>query len=1159
MTNTNIYSLGGTVQASKGIYISREADETLLELCKQGQFSYVLTSRQMGKSSLMINTASELKKADIKSVIIDLTKIGTQVTVEQWYLGLLLEIEEQLMLDTNIVQWWQKNDHLGFTQRLTNFFQYVLLEDIKSPVIIFIDEIDTTLSLDFTDDFFAAIRYLYVARAQYSELERLSFVLIGVGTPGDLISNLKRTSFNIGQLVDLTNFTFEEAKPLAEGLGLSKEEAEKLLEYVLKWTGGQPFLTQKICKLIVASSDKIPEENEESWLDNLVTKSIIENWKRQDEPQHLRTIRDRILKNERRTGRLLSIYQKILQIGEIEVDGSSEQMELRLSGLVIESQGKLKVYNRIYKSVFNLDWVEKQLSKLRPYAQSFKSWVASNCKEESYYLLHGQALQNAKAWAEDKDLSDLDFKFLSASQELEKRKVQVENQVLKQAERKKRRLIIIGLIFLVSSLVVSAVAVIEAFKFSEESRKQAEDALRKARDSEIKAANSESKALFASNDSLGALIASVKAGKILRKIEKSGEKVPSDIKNETLSRLQPALYSAQEINRIEGHKSTIKEISLSPDGLKIASASDDKTLKLWNREGNLIKIFKGHDSRVYSVNFSPDGKKLASAGNDNTVKLWKLDGTLIKTFKDHVSKVLSVKFSPDGKKLASASNDNTVKLWKLDGTLLKTFNGHTATVYDVNFSPDGKTIASGSFDNKVKIWDINGKLIRTLNHKDWVFAVSFSPDGKKLASAGRNKTVKIWNLDSGILLSELPHNGEVLDINFSSDGQKIVSSSDDKTIKIWRIDGTLIKTLKGHENAVRSVIFNKPDNRKVISSGDDGTIRLWNGESNFINTLPHSHWVRKVIFSPNGQMIATASDDSQVKIWNSKGKLLKSLNGVLVRNGLSFSPDNQIIATGDTLNKVKLWNIDTTLRETLTGHNGWVYDVSFSPNGNILASASGDKTVKIWNIKGELIKTLNGHKDAVNRVTFSSDGKILASASDDQTVRIWKLDGVDWTLLTIISGHDARVLDVNFSPDGKTIASASADETVKLWKYDGTLQTTLKGHKESVRSVTFSPDGKRLASASEDYTVKLWSHDGTLLETLENHSNKVRSVSFSPDGKILASASDDKTVILQNVGKQDLKFDDLMQNACKWLDNYLDNNSNNMSNEDKKLCNDYSS
>ena len=250
MVKGNIYSLGGTVQASKGTYISRQADEQLLELCQKGEFTYTLTSRQMGKSSLMISTAYKLKQAGVKSVIIDLTKIGTQVSVEQWYLGLLLEIEEQLMLDTDVEEWWEENNNLGVTQRLSNFFQHMLLEEVKSSVVVFVDEIDTTLSLNFTDDFFAAIRYLYVARAQDTKLSRLSFVLIGVATPGDLIRDPKRTPFNIGQRLDLTDFSFEEAIPLSEGLGLEGEPAKQLLRWVLEWTGGHPYLTKRLCSII---------------------------------------------------------------------------------------------------------------------------------------------------------------------------------------------------------------------------------------------------------------------------------------------------------------------------------------------------------------------------------------------------------------------------------------------------------------------------------------------------------------------------------------------------------------------------------------------------------------------------------------------------------------------------------------------------------------------------------------------------------------------------------------------------------------------------------------------------------------------------------------------------------------------------------------------
>ena len=717
MTNTNIYSLGGTVQASKGTYISRQADEKLLELCKQAEFSYVLTSRQMGKSSLMINTASELKKADIKFVIIDLTKIGTQVTIEQWYLGLLVEIEEQLVLETNIVRWWQANDNLGVTQRLSKFFEHVLLEEVKTPIVIFIDEIDTTLSLDFTDDFFAAIRHFYVARAENYLFERISFVLIGVATPGDLIRDLRRTSYNIGRLVDLTNFTFEEAKPLAEGFGLPKEEAEKLLRYVLKWTSGQPFLTQKLCKLIAASADEIPRGNEEFWLENLVKKRIIENWKKQDEPQHLRTIRDRILKNERRAGKLLGIYQKILNAGEIEVDSSCEQIELRLSGLVVESQGKLRVYNRICKLVFDLNWVEKQLAKLRPYAQNFKSWVDSNCQEESY-LLHGQALQDAKAWAVNKDLSDLDFKFLTACQELEKSQVQVQLEAQKQANK-----------FLAQAEQDAKKQASKLLAKAElNAEKKANNLLAKAElDAEKRVAQAKRQVIAIGIRivstclvlSLGVLVFSLKrADDFYQEAEKQQKKVDEEQKKVKIERGKAWYYEAEaayyesDVLLLKGNfqRSLVKRVEAGKKIYKIENEIPKEFRELLPGIKKLKdKILAELQSKRidslenqytdWDVIFSPEVQLFASASR-NRISLRKLDGKNYTPPDNptHKSKIISLSFSPDGKLLASASNDNFIKLWKLgdsDWKWLKDIElskNNINRVISVSFSSDTKTL-----------------------------------------------------------------------------------------------------------------------------------------------------------------------------------------------------------------------------------------------------------------------------------------------------------------------------------------------------------------------------------------------------------------------------------------------------------------------------------
>jgi tetratricopeptide (TPR) repeat protein len=362
MSKQSIYAVGGTVQASGGIYIPRDADEELLRLCRAGEFCYVLTAHQMGKSSLMVATRERLTTEGIRSVEIDLSRIGTEpleLTAEQWYLGLIDLIVDQLDLEVNYTAWWDERAHLGPTQRLSQFLRQVLLEQVSESVVIFIDEIDSTLDLDFTDDFFAAIRACYNARASDPAFERLSFVLLGVATPDDLISDPQHTPFNIGQRMDLTDFTAQQAIPLADGLGLPPVEAGQVLTWILDWTGGHPYLTQRLCAAAATSPTKTWDA---AAVDKLVEETFLGEQSAQD--SNLQFVLDMLIQRAPDKAAVLKTYRRIHASKAVpDEERSPVKAHLKLSGVVKQKGGNLSIRNRIYERVFNQEWIGQNMPR----------------------------------------------------------------------------------------------------------------------------------------------------------------------------------------------------------------------------------------------------------------------------------------------------------------------------------------------------------------------------------------------------------------------------------------------------------------------------------------------------------------------------------------------------------------------------------------------------------------------------------------------------------------------------------------------------------------------------------------------------------------------------------------------------------------------------
>ncbi|MCX5422484.1 AAA family ATPase [Streptomyces sp. NBC_00078] len=627
-----------------------------------------------------------------------------------------------------------------------------------------------------------------------------------------------------------------------------------------------------------------------------------------------------------------------------------------------------------------------------------------------------------------------------------------------------------------------------------------------------------------------------------------------------------------------GHTGAVYLTSFSPDGKVLATASYDRTVRLWDVSDRshpkpLGKPLTGHTSWVSTAVFSPDGHTLASAGDDGTIRLWDVRDPghpkpLGTPLTGHTGTIYLLAFSPDGRTLASAGEDHTVRLWDMSKSRpasLGALTGHTAAVRSVAFSPDGRLLAAGSDDETIRLWNTadphRTKPIGTVlkGHTDTVHSVAFSPDGHTLASGSADDTIRLWDLTdprrAGQLGAPLTgHTGPVWSVAFSPGGSMLAAGSADSTASLWNVSDPAYPSqvgepLAGSSGEMYAVGFS-PDGRTLATGSGDSKVRLW--------SVPTADMVgRSGAFRPDGKVLATAAADGRIRLWDvqdpERPKALSkpSKPGSAGDGALVFSPDGHTLAVLMANHRVYLWNVTNpaepvrygppvTLRTRFMGPDA----LAFSRDGRTLATAYTDRALQLWNVSDPSHVVpygppLAGHKGYINALGFSPDGHTLASGSADGTIRLWDITDPRHTtpLGRPLRGHSGPVNSLAYSRDGHTLASGSDDDTVRLWNVADPLDATglggpLTGHTEAVVSLTFSRDGHTLASGGNDNTVRLWnvadpSEAAPIGQSMSPNAKTGNFLSFSPTSHMIGVSSGSDTVRLWK-----LDPDDAIRHIC---------------------------
>jgi len=589
-----------------------------------------------------------------------------------------------------------------------------------------------------------------------------------------------------------------------------------------------------------------------------------------------------------------------------------------------------------------------------------------------------------------------------------------------------------------------------------------------------------------------------------------------------------------------GHESKVTTVVHSPNGLFLASGSEDGSIRFWDtRTGEeALSPIRSGDSEITSITFSPDGKLIASGTKAGHIHLLdtRTGHDVPSTMRSADSETTSFAFSPDGKCIALGTKAGHVHLLDtLKRQLLAVLKGHTKSVGAVAFHPDGHILASGSRDGTVRRWDVRTrepKGVAFADSESWVTSLAFASDGSAVAVGifCLNHQVRVWSAGfEGGFISVIKMAVRPISVTFSSDSLRLFTSdANDTTSWNWR-SGEMLSTVSP---ALAKTISYSADGSFIASISDSLNICIRNTQSlhdSAQNLHAHNGGVNAVALSVDGCTIASASEDGTVGLWNARSgeAVLPPLQGHIgAVNSVVISPNGRLVVSASADSTIRIWDIATgaPVGEPLRGHDGSINALAFSPDGMWLASAGSDEMVRFWQIplgapSAEPPKLLLASCE-LQSLAYSPDGSIIAAGDKLGYISVWSTTQDEGHKRSLRRPSNAvRVRSIAFSPDGNFIVGAFK-YSIRAWnarKHDGQVAWELEGH-SGVLTVQFSPSGQHIVSGADDGTICIWDAETkTIQHRLDAHGASIRSAFMTPDHLRLVSCSEDGTIRVWNL------------------------------------------